>query len=202
MGLTPQSHSWQWGKARTELQVIAVTAAAPLLILGVGTAFLLGFSWRGFLWDLGLGALTSGVPPLLVFLPGRLSSSLTDPALARPATSVLLLRAGVLIEFARFGVVTLQDVQLRDAVWLGLGIQFLNVLASLTFYAVKVSLRPSPLDPEQAAAGRADPRSYGQRVFRFGRNTLVEVGLSRLLALSPWLAFVTVPVGACQARRT
>lgn len=154
------------------------------------------------LWGLGLGVLAPVVPPLLVFLPGRLSSSLTDPALARPATSVLLLRAGVLIEFARFGVVTLQDVQLRDAVWLGLGIQFLNVLASLTFYAVKVSLRPSPLDPEQAAAGRADPRSYGQRVFRFGRNTLVEVGLSRLLALSPWLAFVTVPVGACQARRT
>ncbi|MDP9862108.1 hypothetical protein [Streptosporangium brasiliense] len=196
MGLTPRSHSWQWGKARAQMQVTAVTAAAPLLVLGVVAAILLGFSWRGLLWGLGLATLAAVVPSLLVLLSGRLSSNLADPTLAGPATTVLHLRAGVLLELARLGVVTLQDVQLRDAVWLGLGVQSLNVLVGLVLYAGIVTLRPSPLDLEQAAAGCSDSYSYGQGVLGFGRNTLVEVGLSLLLALSPWLAFVTVPVGA------
>jgi hypothetical protein len=196
MGLTPQSHSWQWGQAQARLKSKAVTEAAPLLVLGVVAAILLGFSWPALLWGLGLAVLAIVTPALLVLLPWRLSSDLTDPSLAGPATTVLNLRAGILIELARLGMVTLQDVQLRDAVWLGLGVQLLNVLLALVLYVGRVILRPSPLDLEQATAGRSDPYSYGRGVLGFGRNTLVQVGLSLLLALSPWLALVTVPVGA------
>ncbi|XVQ89663.1 hypothetical protein ACQP2K_20290 [Microbispora siamensis] len=132
---------------------------------------------------------------LSTLLPGRLSSALADPTLAGPATTVVNLRAGVLIELARLGVVTLGDVELRDAVWLGLGVQLLNVLFGLVLYGM-ATLRPSPRDLEQATAGRSDSYSYGQGVLGFSRDTLVQVGLSLLLALIPWLALVTVPVGA------
>ncbi|MFG1685428.1 hypothetical protein ACGFNP_35070 [Nonomuraea sp. NPDC049269] len=79
---------------------------------------------------------------------------------------------------------------------MGLGVQLLNVLLALALYGGRVILRPSPLDQEQARAGRSEPHSYEHGVLGFGRNTLVQVGLSLLLALSPWLALVTVPVGA------
>ncbi|MFF5208877.1 hypothetical protein [Streptosporangium sp. NPDC000396] len=196
MGLTTQSHSWQWGQARARLQSTLVTQAAPLLVLGVMAAILLGFSWPALLWGLGLAILAAVIPGLLVLLPWRLSSDLAHPTMAGPATTVLSLTAGILVELARLGVVTLQDVQLRDAVWLGLGVQLLNVLLALVLYTGKVVLRPSPLDLEQATEGRSDPYSYGHGVLGFGWSTLAQVGLSLLLALSPWLALVTVPVGA------
>ncbi|GAA4947875.1 membrane protein implicated in regulation of membrane protease activity [Nonomuraea thailandensis] len=196
MGVTPRSHSWQWGKARADLQVTAIAAAAPLLVLGIVAAILLGFSWRGLLWGLGLATLAAVAPVLVVLLSRRLSTGLADPTVAGPATTIMNLRAGVLVELARLGVVTLQDVPLRDAVWLGLGVQLFNVLSGLVLYAGRAIIRPSPLDLEQAAAGRSVSHSYGRRVLGFGRSTLVEVGLSLLLALSPWLAFITIPVGS------
>ncbi len=81
------------------------------------------------------------------------------------------------MELARLGVMTLQDVPLRDGVWLGLGVQLLNVLLAFVLYAGRVILRPTPLDLEQARAGRSDPYSYGG-ILGFGRNTLVQVRTS------------------------
>ncbi|MEV4110595.1 hypothetical protein [Nonomuraea sp. NPDC049695] len=159
-------------------------------------ASLLGFSWPALLWGLGLAILDLVIPGLLVLLPWRLTSDLARPDLAGPATTVLNLTAGILIELARMGVVTLQDMQLRDAVWLGLGVQLIGVLLAFVVYGGRAILRPSPLDLEQAAAGRSDPYSYGRSLAWFGGNALAQVGLSLLLALSPWLALVTVPVGA------
>lgn len=138
---------------------------------------------------MGLGVFRLVVPPLLVFLPWRVSSDLAHPDTAGPATTVLNLTGGVLIELARLGVVIFTDAQPRGAVWLGLGVHAVSAL-----FGVAAFLGPSAPGREHAVPGRLS--SYRRDFFGFGRNILVNVGLSLLLVLSPWLAFITIPAGA------
>ncbi|MGP3965529.1 hypothetical protein ACTWPT_57235 [Nonomuraea sp. 3N208] len=196
MGYEPPRDLGKLGQTLARSQETAVTSVASFLVLGVVAAALLGISWLALLGGVMLAVFGLAIPPLLVFLPWRVSSDLARPAVAGPATTILNLTAGGLIELARLGVVTFLDAQPRDAVWLGLGVHVLNVVLALVLFGVAVLLAPSPSGQEHAMPGRSYSSSYWRGFFGFGRNIVVDVGLSLLLVWSPWLALLTIPVGA------
>jgi hypothetical protein len=183
-----------FGPALARSRENVVTSALPFLVLSVAAAFLFGISWVALLGGVVLSVLDLVIPALLVFASWSLPKRLADLDTAGPANTVLNLVSAVLVELARLGVVVFLSAQLLDAAWLGLGFHIRTMVIAVVMFGVAVLVASSPSDQGDARPGGA--ASYLRGSLGFGRNILLDMGLTLLLVWSPWLAFVTVPVGA------